>query len=48
MAARLLVLEDDDGLRTSLRLVLESGGYEVVEAADAEQALEAVAIPAWT
>ncbi len=45
MAARLLVLEDDDGLRTSLRLVLESSGYEVVEAADAEQALETVADP---
>ena len=45
MAARLLVLEDDDGLRTSLRLVLEAGGYEVVEAADAERALEAVADP---
>jgi DNA-binding response OmpR family regulator len=42
-SARLLVLEDDDGLRTSLRLVLQAGGYEVVEAADAETALEAVA-----
>jgi DNA-binding response OmpR family regulator len=45
MTARLLVLEDDEGLRTSLRLVLESGGYEVIEAADAERALEAVADP---
>jgi DNA-binding response OmpR family regulator len=45
MTARLLVLEDDDGLRTSLRLVLEGGGYEVVEAADAERALEMVADP---
>jgi DNA-binding response OmpR family regulator len=45
MAARVLLLEDDDGLRTSLRLVLESGGYEVVEAAEAERALEAVADP---
>ena len=36
---RLLVLEDDEGLRTSLRLVLEAGGYDVAEAADAEVAL---------
>ena len=45
MATRLLVLEDDDGLRASLRLVLEDEGYEVVEAADAERALEAVTGP---
>ena len=45
MAARLLILEDDDGLRTSLRLVLENAGYEVVEAADAERALETVTGP---
>lgn len=43
MANRVLVLEDDDGLRASLRLVLEDDGYEVVEAAEAERALEAVA-----
>ena len=43
MAIRLLVLEDDDGLRASLRLVLEDEGYEVIEATDAERALEAVA-----
>jgi DNA-binding response OmpR family regulator len=42
MATRLLVLEDDDGLRTSLRLLLEGDGYQVVEAADAESALEVV------
>lgn len=42
MATRLLVLEDDDGLRTSLRLLLEGDGYEVVEAAEAEHALELV------
>ena len=39
MATRLLVLEDDDGLRASLRMVLEDEGYDVVEAADAERAL---------
>ena len=42
MPTRLLVLEDDDGLRASLRLLLESDGYEVVEAAEAEGALETV------
>jgi DNA-binding response OmpR family regulator len=45
MATRLLVLEDDDGLRASLRMVLEDEGYEVVEAADAESALDAVEDP---
>jgi DNA-binding response OmpR family regulator len=42
MATRVLVLEDDEGLRASLRLVLEDQGYDVVEATTAEQALEAV------
>ena len=45
MATRLLVLEDDDGLRTSLRLVLEGDGYEVLEASEAEKALELVREP---
>ena len=43
MATRLLILEDDDGLRASLRLVLEDEGYDVVEASTAERALESVA-----
>jgi DNA-binding response OmpR family regulator len=43
MVPRVLLLEDDDGLRTSVRLVLESAGYDVVEAAEAERALEVVA-----
>jgi DNA-binding response OmpR family regulator len=42
---RLLMLEDDVGLRASLRMVLEDEGYDVVEAADAERALQAVADP---
>ena len=37
--ARLLLLEDDDGIRTSLRLALEDEGYEVAEASRAEDAL---------
>jgi DNA-binding response OmpR family regulator len=39
---RVLLLEDDDRLRTSLRLVLELDGYDVLEAADAETALDIV------
>lgn len=39
MPTRLLMLEDDEGLRTSLRMVMEDQGYEVVEVADAETAL---------
>ncbi len=38
----LLVLEDDDGIRASLTLALEDEGYQVVQCADAETALEAV------
>jgi DNA-binding response OmpR family regulator len=45
MTTRVLVLEDDDGLRASLRLVLENDGYDVLEAADAERALEIVRDP---
>jgi len=42
MPTRVLVLEDDAGLRTSLRLVLEDSGYAVVEADEAEAALDLV------
>ena len=42
---RLLILEDDTGLRTSLRMVMEDENYDVVEAADAERALEVIAGP---
>lgn len=42
VSRRVLVLEDDYGLRTSLRLVLEQEGYTVVEAADAVTALALV------
>lgn len=37
--ARLLILEDDDGIRGSLRLALEDDGFDVVEATTAEEAL---------
>jgi DNA-binding response OmpR family regulator len=36
------VLEDDEGLRASLRMVMEDEGYEVYEASDAETALRLV------
>jgi len=39
VATRVLVLEDDDGLRTSLRLMLEQDGYEVLEAERTEVGL---------
>ena len=35
MPTRLLVLEDDDGIRTALRLSMEDEGYDVSEHADA-------------
>lgn len=43
MSLKLLVLEDDDGIRTALGLAMEDEGYEVAEAASAEEALQLVA-----
>lgn len=40
---RLLVLDDDDGIRTSLTLAMEDEGYAVTAAASAEEALALVA-----
>lgn len=39
MNQRILVADDDDGLRQLLRLILAREGYEVIEAANGEQAL---------
>jgi hypothetical protein len=39
-AARIVVADDEPGVRSFLRLVLESSGYEVIEAANGRQALE--------
>jgi DNA-binding response OmpR family regulator len=39
---RVLLLEDDDGIRLSLRMALEDDGYTVSDAADAERALAMV------
>src|SRR5512135_2475402 len=39
MQPRILVADDDDGLRQLLRLILAREGFEVFEAANGEQAL---------
>jgi CheY-like chemotaxis protein len=40
--ARIVVADDEAGVRSFLRKVLEGGGYEVMEAADGKQALHEV------
>lgn len=45
MSMRILVVDDDETLRLTLRLVLESEGHEVDEAADGLAALALVASP---
>ena len=42
MSLKLLVLEDDDGIRTALSLAMEDEGYDVTEAPSAEAALQVV------
>lgn len=39
VAASVLIVDDDDGIRASLRLALEDNGYRVREASDGEAAL---------
>ncbi|RPI09835.1 MAG: DNA-binding response regulator, partial [Actinobacteria bacterium] len=39
MATRILVIEDDADVRTSLRLLLEDEQYDVIEASDGETGL---------
>jgi DNA-binding response OmpR family regulator len=41
MTSRILLVEDDERIRTSMRLSLEDEGYEVEEAESGEDALEA-------
>ena len=40
MGNRILMVEDDERIRSSLRLALEDEGYEVVEAGGGEEAIE--------
>lgn len=42
MAGKILVVEDDDGVRGLIRMTLEMDGYEVQEAIDGQQAEEAL------
>ncbi len=42
VGARLLVVEDDDGIRSSLSLALQDEGYDVVATSSAEDALDAL------
>lgn len=46
MSLRLLVVEDDDSIRTALRWALEDEGYDVAEAVSGEEAVRAVAVAA--
>ncbi len=43
VAVRLLIVEDDDRVRASLRLALEDEGYDITDEVDAESALRMVA-----
>ena len=40
MSANLMIVEDDDRVRSALRLAMEDEGYDVAEAEEAEDALE--------
>jgi len=40
MGAKVLVVEDNESIRSIVRMVLEMGQYEVVEASDGKQALD--------
>lgn len=37
---RILIIDDDDNVRTSLRMALEDANYEIVEASDGESGLK--------
>ena len=39
---KILIVENEDDVRRTVGLALEQGGYEVIEAADGERAIEAI------
>lgn len=39
---KILIVEDDDGVRSLLKLTLETGGYGVIECADGDEAAKAI------
>jgi len=41
MGQRILLIDDDDLVRSTIQNILESAGYEVIQAADGEEGLEA-------
>ena len=43
MGTRILTVEDDERIRTSVKMALEDEGWDVVEAESGEQAVEAFA-----
>jgi len=42
MKRRILVIDDEQGVRDTIRIQLESGGFEVVEAEDGEKGIEKI------
>jgi two-component system OmpR family response regulator len=42
-SAKIMIVDDDPGIRTVVRLLLEAKGYEVVEASSGYEAVEAIA-----
>ncbi|MCG2816880.1 MAG: response regulator, partial [Candidatus Aminicenantes bacterium] len=42
MKERILVVDDEENIRNSLRMILEYEGYAMIEAADGESALEMI------
>jgi DNA-binding response OmpR family regulator len=42
--SRILIVDDDETVRSLLRATLPEGGYDVLEASDGDQALELIAL----
>ena len=46
-AIRILVVDDEPDIRRICRILLETGGYTVLEAATGAEAVEQVRLPLW-